>query len=509
MLPTFHGAPKSQKKSSFLNNSSFYRRAPRDAAPAAKAGYQKIGMRSDAYEKLGKGHNDYGRVNLHSVLANKKVWGLVACVLLAGAWFGLSAPGGWFGGDDTYAVVFDAGSTGSRVHVFKFRGSGANIDLRMEVFEALKPGFRSFASSPEDAAESLEPLLEKVREHVPLHKRSTTPMTLRATAGIRLLPEGAEAAQAIMAAVGAKLRKEGLYMEEDYVSILGGDMEGVFGWLSVNYLKGTLGKTWDQTLAMLDMGGGSMQMAYAVSEEVAAEAPEGYIRKINAGGALYHLYIKSYSGYGIMAGRAHILQTTAEVPEGTHPCVPLGYEGGCTEKCYGLPPGEGYQAKARVDGAIWGNCLGVATMALDKEKKCAKEGECSFAGEWAPRLMVPVYAMSYFYERPAQAKAITPLSEDAQVAMKPKALAEVGPTVCSTPNDEIGKKYPDSEEDHRTYLCLDVAFQYAILTKGFGISPDDEIQLVSKIPYNGQGVEAAWPLGDALEVLGDLNKKAL
>lgn len=93
-----------------------------------------------------------------------------------------------------------------------------------------------------------------------------------------------------------------------------------------------------------------------------------------------------------------------------------------------------------------------------------------------------------------------------QVAFKPKSLAEVGPAVCSTPDEEIKSKYPDSEDEHRTYLCLDVAYQYALLTEGFGISPNTEVQLVSKIPFNGQGIEAAWPMGDALEVLGDLMK---
>jgi len=93
------------------------------------------------------------------------------------------------------------------------------------------------------------------------------------------------------------------------------------------------------------------------------------------------------------------------------------------------------------------------------------------------------------------------------VGFKPMELAKVGPKVCSTPDAEIEKVYPDSEDDHRTYLCLDVAYQYALLTEGFGLPPDKEVQLVSKIPFNGQPVEAAWPMGDALEVMGDLVKK--
>ena len=56
----------------------------------------------------------------------------------------------------------------------------------------------------------------------------------------------------------------------------------------------------------------------------------------------------------------------------------------------------------------------------------------------------------------------------------------------------------------RSYLCLDVAFQYVLLTEGFGITPDKPVHLIAKLPYNGEMVEAAWPLGDALEVLADI-----
>mmetsp|Transcript_8268 Transcript_8268/g.17055 ORF Transcript_8268/g.17055 Transcript_8268/m.17055 type:complete len:464 (-) Transcript_8268:251-1642(-) len=460
--------------------------------------------------KASYGYDKLGDKEVHGKFAflvnppgGLKVWGTILAVLTAGLVLALASSGGWLGGDDTYAVVFDAGSTGSRVHVFRFVKRGVFFDLREELFEALKPGFREFATDPQKAADSLEPLLEKVREKVPLEKRASTPMTLRATAGLRLLPEGQEAANQIMAKVTEKLKAEGFYIAEDYINILGGDLEGVYGWLCVNYLLGKLGKPHSKTVAMSDMGGGSMQMAYAVSDEVAATAPEGYIRQVSANGATYNLYIKSYLGYGIMAARAKILQSTAD-PEGTHPCIPKGMNGGCTNKCYGLQPGEGYKALAREEGADFDQCVLAATSALQKEKPCAKQEECSFAGEWAPPLTAPVYAMSYFYERPAQSTATKPPSEDAMVSMKPMQLAEVGPAVCSTPEAEIGEKYPDSEDDHRSYLCLDVAYQYALLTEGFGITPDKPVHLIAKLPFNGEEVEAAWPLGDALEVMADI-----
>ena len=66
-----------------------------------------------------------------------------------------------------YAIVFDAGSTGSRIHVFKFEQHGSSLKLISDTFEQLKPGLSSFADDPKKAAESLKPLLATAIKTVP------------------------------------------------------------------------------------------------------------------------------------------------------------------------------------------------------------------------------------------------------------------------------------------------------------------------------------------------------
>ena len=62
-------------------------------------------------------------------------------------------------GPHSHAVIIDAGSTGSRVHVFRFKmASGARV-LKDEIFHAIKPGLKAHALDPMEAAKTLEPLM--------------------------------------------------------------------------------------------------------------------------------------------------------------------------------------------------------------------------------------------------------------------------------------------------------------------------------------------------------------
>jgi len=87
-----------------------------------------------------------------------------------------------------YAVVIDAGSTGSRVHAFSFAASRSGLELQNDAFEQLKPGLSSFADEPTKGADSLRPLLDAALAAIPTAAHRTTPVEVRATAGLRLLP---------------------------------------------------------------------------------------------------------------------------------------------------------------------------------------------------------------------------------------------------------------------------------------------------------------------------------
>lgn len=133
------------------------------------------------------------------------------------------------------------------------------MDLRSEVFHALKPGLSSFADDPEAGAESLTPLMEIAMSTVPESKRSITPVNLKATAGLRMLRTDQQ--QALLSAVENKLKSYPfLYDPSDAVEIMEGTNEGKFAWVTVNYLLKTVALSFDRTCVVLDLGGGSTQV---------------------------------------------------------------------------------------------------------------------------------------------------------------------------------------------------------------------------------------------------------
>ncbi|CAI0433859.1 unnamed protein product [Linum tenue] len=369
-----------------------------------------------------------------------------------------------------YAVIFDAGSSGSRVHVFCF---DPNMDLipiggELELFLQLKPGLSYYAKDPRAAAESLTSLLDKAEAAVPRELRSKTPVRVGATAGLRAL-EG-DASDRILQAVRDLLKdRSTLKSDANSVTVLDGSQEGSYQWVTINYLAGKLGRSYASTVGVVDLGGGSVQMAYAISEADAAKAPrvtdgeDTYVHKMLLKGTTYYLYVHSYLHYGLLAARAEILK----VSDGSsNPCVLGGYDGSYS---YG---GENFKASASPSGSNLEECRRVATRALKINETTCVHMKCTFGGIWnggGGDGQKNLFVASFFFDRAAEAGFINPKIPVAKV--RPSDFEEAAKRACESKLDAAKATYSGVEEGNLPYLCMDLVYQYTLLVDGFGKPP--------------------------------------
>jgi guanosine-diphosphatase len=209
-----------------------------------------------------------------------------------------------------YALTIDAGSTGSRIHVYKFHNCGPSPELEYETFKMLNPGLSAFASDPSAAAASLDPLLEEAMRVVPEQLHSCTPVEVKATAGLRLL--GTAESDAILDEVRNRLKDNFPFGvgDENSVEIMDGKDEGVYAWITANYLAQKIGEGVDSpdTLAVMDLGGASTQIVFEPrfpsERDSLLEGEHKY--SLQFGGKEFTLYQHSYLGYGLMRARRSI-----------------------------------------------------------------------------------------------------------------------------------------------------------------------------------------------------------
>ncbi|KAJ9131940.1 hypothetical protein P3X46_034841 [Hevea brasiliensis] len=399
-----------------------------------------------------------------------------------------------------YAVIFDAGSSGSRVHVYCF---DRNMDLvpigkDLELFLQIKPGLSAYASDPDAAARSLLPLLDKAESVVPKELRSKTPVRVGATAGLRAL--GGEASERILDAVRDLLKdKSTLKSEADGVTVLDGSQEGSYEWVTINYLLGKLSGSYSETVGVVDLGGGSVQMAYAISKMDAEKAPrvsdgeDSYIKAMRLMDTDYYLYVHSYLHYGLLAARAEILK----VSEGSdNACILAGYDG--VYKYGGIE----YKASAASSGSSYEGCRSFALKALKVNDSECTHMKCTFGGVWnggGGDGQKNMFVASFFFDRAAEAGFIDPALPVAKV--HPVDFEEAAKRACETKLEDAKSAYQRVEVDNLPYLCMDLVYQYTLLVDGFALEPWQEITLVKQIKYQDSLVEAAWPLGSAIEAV--------
>uniref|UniRef100_A0A1B6DXP7 nucleoside diphosphate phosphatase n=1 Tax=Clastoptera arizonana TaxID=38151 RepID=A0A1B6DXP7_9HEMI len=388
-----------------------------------------------------------------------------------------------------YVVIIDAGSTGSRVLALSFHQSVIDSSLKLEgeLFVSVEPGLSSFADQPKQGAEKIKELLEKAKEFVPKSAWSATPLALRATAGLRLLPP--EQADSLINEVKKVFAASPFHTTASSVAIMDGADEGLFSWVNVNFLSDKLFGSPDKTMAALDLGGGSTQITFALEDarRLKKASPDD-VHTLNLFKQSVPVYTHSYLGLGIMAARKAILSkgnppnATDLKSECINPIIKgkVFKYGGVSYTVQGPDNPEIIQKR------IKGSELAYERIPVVRIKECSAIITDYIRDQNVLKptelLDYDISAFSYFYDRAIEVGLIDPFIGGSVTVQQFHTSAE---TVCYNPNVE------------QPFMCLDLMFITILLEDGYGLKPETKLKMLKSI----DGHEVSWSLGMALNII--------
>ncbi|XP_014747409.1 PREDICTED: ectonucleoside triphosphate diphosphohydrolase 6 isoform X2 [Sturnus vulgaris] len=358
-----------------------------------------------------------------------------------------------------YGIIFDAGSTGTRIHVFKFAQQPRETPrLTHETFKALKPGLSAYADDVEKSGQGIKELLEVAKKEVPMELWKFTPLVLKATAGLRLLP--GEKAQKLLEKVKEIFQASPFFVRDNCVSIMNGTDEGISAWITINFLTGRLNDPQKRSVGMLDLGGGSTQITFLPRTKTTLQtSPSGHTTSFQMFNHTYKLYSYSYLGLGLMSARLAILggvegKSLGEGEELISPCLSPGF------KSKWQHAEIVYKIKGQKAGEpLYESCSNkVAKMLYKKVHRAGEVKNLDF------------YIFSYYYD----------------------CAAEAGLIVCKTMEISPGNS---------PFLCMDLTY-ITFLLQELGFPKSQGFKLARKI----DNVETSWALGAAFHYIDSLNR---
>ncbi|CAF0738016.1 unnamed protein product [Brachionus calyciflorus] len=367
-----------------------------------------------------------------------------------------------------YSIVIDAGSTGSRLHVFKLNHDDSEdkkFDIELineELLVKVKPGLSAFGPNPEKAVDSIEPLLKRALEVIPATYHRLTRLSLKATAGLRLISD--DLANKILKNIKELFMRYPFKIKgDDDVSILDGRYEGIYSWLTLNYALNSFSNSIETSVCSLDMGGGSTQVTFIPSGKVSSNED---LVKIQIDRSEYEIYAKSFLGFGLMSARLNILKKD-----------PLNIDPTKNELFSSC-----FQNSSKV---TWSQ-QGVDYIILGKNEQ--------INNSYANCYKNVVKTLENNFDAPSDLMFKTKAGGRIDVAsIKKKAM-----TICNTPDSSENKEVDVKDKDY-AFLCMDLTFIHAILSHGYGLPDHKEIHVSNQV----NGMEISWALGAAFHMLNE------
>lgn len=313
-----------------------------------------------------------------------------------------------------WGVILDAGSSGTRLHIYRWKDpekalkSASEEELRSlpklmtekKWTKKIRPGVSTFADKvPDVGPEYLQDLIDHALKIIPEDKVRDTPIFLMATAGMRLLPQVQQTA--LTSEICSYLRQNTQFSLPDcglHIQVIKGETEGLYGWIASNYLLGGFdhpdrhqhGKG-HHTYGFLDMGGASAQIAFAPNATEAEKHADDLkllrLRTLDGSPAEHRVFTATWLGFGVNQARESYVSRLQEqygtsADELPDPCLPKGLRTTqAGEQVSDPKPG----TTTLLGTGAFDECLRLTYPLLGKDKPCEDE-PCLLNGQHVPAI---------------------------------------------------------------------------------------------------------------------------
>lgn len=260
------------------------------------------------------------------------------------------------GRSERYGIVLDAGSSGTRIYIYKWNEHRyarkiakpdelkllPKIETKKKWTLKQKPGVSTFGSKPYQVGEYLKPLLDHAKSIIPKDAVADTPLFLLATAGVRLLKSTEQ--KILLDQICSYTRQHSNFLLPDcdlHVQVISGETEGLYGWISANYLLGGFDNSKEHdhgkghhTYGFLDMGGASAQIAFEPNSTEVRKHKDDLtmlrLRTIDGTPREHQVFVTTWLGFGMNEARVLYIKRLQEASGGhgikelPDPCIPHG-----------------------------------------------------------------------------------------------------------------------------------------------------------------------------------------
>ena len=388
--------------------------------------------------------------------------------------------------DNFYGCMCDAGSSSTRVSIYTWpKRNSNNIPVISEAGrESISPGMHT--RNDNEIKEAMNFLLNACKNKINevsknKYSLSEANFYLKATAGMRSISveEQNKKLNIIRNAIkGSEFKFE----KDDWAKVITGGEEGMFGWITGNYLNKILfdnekaSKIEKRPYGSIDLGGYSLEITFYTSEEIKKHKVD-----LSMSNLVYSLYSYSFQDYGQDKFNENLLKKIIESQkqEGKtikHPCYLNGYT------TYYVYDNDNYTI-------IGNNDIEQCRKTVEDLMVINTEKDMSMNYTYQPS--VPQDTMFYGISGLYWIAKFFNLTDDKFHA--PKEFLTGSEQFCKKSWEEAKSEYvPKYKEEHMKNYCISGYYVYAFLSKGFKL---DENKKLIMFPDKINNVEVSWTLG--------------